>query len=77
MLKAKDCPLCADIGVESKPRVGLFFGMYQVFAVCECTKCENAVIFDVGVEAGRPKFVDGERIDMMLEKAVREWNKRA
>ena len=48
MLKAKDCPLCADIGVESKPRVGLFFGMYQIFAVCECTKCENAVIFDVG-----------------------------
>lgn len=76
MLKAKDCPLCADIGVESKPRVGLHLGMYQIFAVCECPKCENSVIHDIGVGRGRPKFIDAEQIDMMLEKAVREWNKR-
>ncbi len=76
MLKAKDCPLCADIGVESKPRIGLFFGMYQVFAVCECPNCENSVCYDIETDKRRPKFIDHEKMDMMLEKAIREWNRR-
>lgn len=75
MLTAKACPLCADIGIESKPRVGFFVGMYQIFAVCECTRCESSVMNAIDIKK-RPAFIPAEDADMVLEKTIREWNKR-
>lgn len=69
MLKINDCPSC-----RGKARVGLFFGMYQVFAVCECTNCDTSVIHALKVEQGRPKFIEQEKIDLELERVAREWN---
>lgn len=75
-MKPKNCPICEELGIESEPRVGLFFGLYQVFAVCECQRCDNSIILNVGVEPGRPKFISKKKIDDKIEEAIREWNKR-
>lgn len=72
MIKLKPCPYCADIGVESFPRVGIVYGMYGLIATCECPNCENQTWSAID----HAHFMPEEVIDQALEKAKREWNNR-
>ena len=75
MLKIKPCPYCTDIGIESHPRAGIFVGMYNIYAVCECDKCDNSVAIDLE-QKRRPAFYSRDFVTKSINKAIKEWNEK-
>lgn len=75
MLKIKPCPYCESIGVETHPRAGLYVGMYNIYAVCDCDKCDNSVAIDLE-QKKRPAFYSNRKVVNAINEAIKEWNRR-